>query len=170
LLQIHAKIPYIDLSSRKHHFSQKSTAKMMETFSALSLIISGDPALLGIVSLSLQVSLTATLLAGVVGLGFGALVALTAFPGRGALIVSLNAMMGLPPVVVGLLVYLLLSRSGPLGSLGILFTPQAMVVAQTCLIAPIIAALSRQVIEDLWRDYREEFAAMGVSPMRKLVP
>ena len=141
---------------------------MMEQASALSLVLSGDAALMSIVWLSLRVSLAATLLAGVIGLPLGALAALTRFPGRGGLIVTLNALMGLPPVVVGLLVYLLLSRSGPLGSLGILFTPQAMVIAQTCLIAPIIAALSRQVIEDLWRDYRDEFTAMGVTPLRRV--
>jgi len=121
-------------------------AEMMETTSPLSLIFSGDPALMGVVRLSLAVSLSATLLAGVIGFALGAIVALTKFPGRSTLVVALNAMMGLPPVVVGLLVYLLLSRSGPLGSFGILFTPQAMVIAQTLLIAPIIAALSRQVI------------------------
>ncbi len=143
-------------------------AEQMQSTSALSLILSGDPTLMGIVWLSLSVSLTATALAGVIGLGLGALAALTRFPGRSALVVTLNALMGLPPVVVGLLVYLLLSRSGPLGSFGILFTPQAMVIAQTFLIAPIIAALSRQVIEDLWRDYRDEFTAMGVTPARRV--
>jgi tungstate transport system permease protein len=143
-------------------------AEMMETTSPLSLIFSGDPALMGVVRLSLAVSLSATLLAGVIGFALGAIVALTKFPGRSTLVVALNAMMGLPPVVVGLLVYLLLSRSGPLGSLGILFTPQAMVIAQTLLIAPIIAALSRQVIEDLWCDYRDEFTAMGVSASRRV--
>jgi tungstate transport system permease protein len=92
----------------------------------------------------------------------GALVALTRFPGRDVLIVFLNGCMGLPPVVVGLLVFLLLSRSGPLGDLGILFTPQAMIIAQTVLIGPIIAALSRQVVEDLWAEYRDELTAMGL--------
>ena len=96
---------------------------------------------------------------------FGASLALTRFPGREAVIVSLNAMMGLPPVVVGLAVYLLLSRSGPLGSWGLLFTPQAMVIAQTMLVAPIIAALTRQTIEDLWVEYRDELAAMNVGPL-----
>ena len=87
------------------------------------------------------------------------------FPGRDAVIVVLNGLMGLPPVVVGLLVFLLLSRSGPLGPLGILFTPQAMIVAQTILIAPILAALTRQVVEDLWAEYRDELTAMNLGPI-----
>jgi tungstate transport system permease protein len=102
------------------------------------------------------------LLAALIGMPLGALVALTRFPGRSVLVVLLNAMMGLPPVVVGLAVYLLLSRSGPLGSMGILFTPTAMIIAQTILIVPIIAALTRQTIEDLWAEYRDELTAMDV--------
>jgi len=130
--------------------------------SAFQLVLSGDPALFAIVRLSLMVSLSAVLGAAVIGLPVGALIALTRFPGRQLTIVMLNALMGLPPVVVGLLVYLALSRSGPLGSWGILFTPQAMIIAQTILIAPIIAALTRQTIEDLWVEYRDELAAMDV--------
>src|ERR1041385_5908074 len=130
--------------------------------SALELVFAGDPALFAIVRLSLIVSLSAVAAAAVVGLPFGALIALTRFPGREVVIVILNALMGLPPVVVGLAVYLLLSRSGPLGSWGLLFTPQAMVIAQAILIAPIIAALARQTIEDLWAEYRDEMAAMDV--------
>ena len=130
--------------------------------SAFQLVLSGDPALFAIVRLSLMVSLSAVLGAAVIGLPVGALIALTSFPGRQLTIVILNALMGLPPVVVGLLVYLALSRSGPLGSWGILFTPQAMIIAQTILIAPIIAALTRQTIEDLWVEYRDELAAMDV--------
>src|SRR5262245_34384687 len=122
--------------------------------SALQLILSGDPALLAIVRLSLIVSLLAVAGAALIGLPFGALVALARFPGRELAIVILNALMGLPPVVVGLAVYLLLSRSGPLGSWGLLFTPQAMVIAQTILITPIIAALARQTIADLWPESR----------------
>jgi tungstate transport system permease protein len=141
---------------------------MPEDMSALQLVLTADPALLAIVRLSLIVSVAAVFLATMIGLPFGAWVALMRFPGREAVIVALNALMGLPPVVVGLLVYLLLSRSGPLGSLGMAFTPQAMIVAQTMLIAPIIAALSRQTIEDLWIEYREEFAAMDVGPMRRV--
>src|SRR6185436_11931215 len=106
--------------------------------------------------------------AALIGLPLGAWVALVPFPGREGVIVALNAMMGLPPVVVGLAVYLLLSRSGPLASLGMLFTPQAMILAQTMLIAPIIAALSRQTIGDLWVEYREEFAAMDVGPANRV--
>jgi tungstate transport system permease protein len=104
----------------------------------------------------------------VIGIPLGALIALTKFRGRNGVIVLLNALMGLPPVVVGLVVYLLLSRSGPLGSLGILFTPAAMIVAQTILVAPIIAALSRQTIEDLWAEYRDELDAMNVGPLQRI--
>jgi tungstate transport system permease protein len=132
--------------------------------SALDLVLSLDPAFLAIVRLSLGVSSTAALLAALIGLPIGAWLALTRFPGRDAITVVLNALMGLPPVVVGLTVYLLLSRSGPLGSWGLLFTPPAMVIAQTLLIAPIIAALARQTIEDLWSEYRDELAAMDVGP------
>jgi tungstate transport system permease protein len=142
---------------------------MREDISALQLVLTADPALVAIVALSLIVSVTAVVLAALIGLPFGATVALMRFPGREAVIVALNALMGLPPVVVGLAVYLLLSRSGPMGSLGMLFTPQAMIVAQTMLIAPIIAALSRQTIEDLWTEYREEFAAMDVGPISRVV-
>jgi tungstate transport system permease protein len=132
--------------------------------SALELVFSGDPKLFGIVGLSLFVTLSATVAACAVGLPLGALVALTRFPGRDGLIVFLNGCMGLPPVVVGLLVYLLLSRSGPLGPFGLLFTPRAMIIAQAVLIAPIIAALTRQLIEDLWAEYREELTAMAIGP------
>jgi tungstate transport system permease protein len=141
---------------------------MPENTSALQLVLSGDPALFAIVRLSLVVSLSAVLLAAVIGLPFGAWLALSRFRGREVIIVVLNALMGLPPVVVGLLVYLTLSRSGPLGSWGILFTPQAMVIAQTILIAPIIAALGRQTIEDLWLEYRDELEAMNVGTMGRV--
>ena len=136
--------------------------------SALQLVLGADPALLSIVGLSLTVSLAAVALASLIGLPVGAAVALLRFPGREAVIVTLNALMGLPPVVVGLAVYLLLSRSGPLGSWGLLFTPQAMVIAQTILVAPIIAALARQTIEDLWVEYRDELAALNVGPLRRV--
>src|SRR6187455_1494029 len=126
---------------------------MPDDVSAIDLILRADPALIAIVQLSLIVSLSAVFMAAIVGIPLGALIALTRFPGRNGAIVILNALMGLPPVVVGLAVYLLLSRSGPLGSFGILFTPQAMIIAQAVLIAPIIAALTRQVIEDLWAEY-----------------
>ena len=129
------------------------------------LIFGLDSKLGEIVLLSLRVSLTAVLFASVIGLPVGAAIAVGRFPGRQALIVMLNALMGLPPVVVGLLVYLMLSRAGPLGQLGILFTPAAMVVAQTILIAPIVAALSRQVIEDAWQEYREQLRSLGAGPL-----
>jgi len=141
---------------------------MPENTTALQLVLTGDPALYAIVRLSLFVSLSAALLAALFGVPFGALIALTRFRGREAVIVTLNALMGLPPVVVGLAVFLLLSRSGPLGSWGILFTPQAMIIAQTILIAPIIAALSRQTLEDLWLEYRDELAAMDVGPLSRI--
>jgi tungstate transport system permease protein len=136
--------------------------------SALDLILRADPVLLAIVKLSLIVSLSAVICAALIGIPLGALIALTKFPGRNGVIVVLNALMGLPPVVVGLMVYLLLSRSGPLGDLGILFTPAAMIVAQTILVAPIIAALSRQTIEDLWVEYRDELGAMNVGPLQRI--
>jgi tungstate transport system permease protein len=141
---------------------------MQTDASALQLVLGADPALLAIVGLSLTVSLAAVGIATLIGLPLGAAVALLRFPGREAVIVTLNALMGLPPVVVGLAVYLLLSRSGPLGSWGLLFTPQAMVIAQAILVTPIIAALARQTIEDLWLEYRDELAAMNVGPARRL--
>ena len=141
---------------------------MPSDVSALHLVLTGDPALLAIVRLSLLVSLSAVLLAALIGVPFGALLALVRFRGREAVIVVLNALMGLPPVVVGLAVYLALSRSGPLGAWGLLFTPQAMVIAQTILVAPIIAALTRQTIEDLWLEYRDELSAMHIGPLRRV--
>ena len=136
--------------------------------SALGLILRADPALIAIVRLSLFVSLSAVAFAALVGIPLGALIALTRFPARTTVVVVLNALMGLPPVVVGLLVYLMLSRSGPLGDLGILFTPAAMVMAQAILVLPIIAALARQTIEDLWTEYRDELSAMNVGPARRI--
>jgi len=128
---------------------------------AAGLIASGDAQLVEIVLLSLRVSLAAVVLASAIGLPFGAFVAVTRFPGRKPLIVLLNALMGLPSVVVGLVVYLGLSRAGPLGSWGILFTPTAMVIAQTILITPMLAALSRQIVEDGWDEYREQLRSLG---------
>lgn len=127
---------------------------------AMSIILSGDADLLEIIVLSLRVSLTATLVACLVGLPLGALLAITRFPGRNAVVILINALMGLPPVVVGLLVYLHLSRSGPLGFLGLLYTPSAMIIAQTILITPIVAAISRQVVEDLHDEYDEQFKSL----------
>ena len=128
---------------------------------ALRLLADLDPRLVEIVLLSLGVSLTAVAIATLLGLPLGAAIAVGRFPGRRTLIVILNALMGLPPVVVGLVIYLLLSRAGPLGALGILFTPAAMVIAQTVLILPIVAALSRQAIEDAWREYDEQLRSLG---------
>src|SRR3954449_11237671 len=141
---------------------------MPDNVSALQLLLTADPTLLAIIRLSLLVSFAAVILGGLIGVPLGAGVALTRFAGREVVIVVLNALMGLPPVVVGLAVYLLLSRSGPLGSWGLLFTPQAMVIAQTVLVAPIIAALSRQTIEDLWAEYHDELTAMDVGPLRRV--
>jgi tungstate transport system permease protein len=141
---------------------------MAENASALQLLLTGDPALLAIVRLSLAVSLSAVACAALLGIPLGALIALTRFPGRNAVIVTVNAMMGLPPVMVGLALYLALSRSGPLGEWGLLFTPAAMVAAQTVLVLPIIAALTRQTIEDLWLEYRDELAAMNVGVMGRI--
>jgi tungstate transport system permease protein len=128
---------------------------------ALALLVGLDSKLVEIVLLSLRVSLSAVAIAALLGLPLGAAIAVGRFPGRQTVIVVLNALMGLPPVVVGLLVYLLLSRAGPLGPLGVLFTPTAMIVAQTILILPIIAALSRQAIEDAWREYEEQLRSLG---------
>lgn len=133
-----------------------------EAFSAAWRLLAGfDAELAQVVGLSLQVSITAVVIATLIGLPLGAMIAVERFRGRQPLIVLLNALMGLPPVVVGLLIYLLLSRAGPLGNLGILFTPQAMIIAQTVLITPIIAALSRQTIEDAWREYDEQLRSLG---------
>jgi tungstate transport system permease protein len=135
---------------------------------ALQLIVSGDAELAHIVLLSLQISLSAVALATLVAMPLGAAVALFRFPGRGALVVVLNALMGLPPVVVGLFVYLMLSRAGPLGEFGLLFTPTAMVIAQSILVTPIIAALTRQTVEDLYAEYREQLRSLGVGPLRAI--
>ena len=123
-----------------------------------------DAELLGIVMLSLQVSITAVVAASLVGLPLGAAIAVGRFRGRQTLIILLNAMMGLPPVVAGLLIYLLLSRAGPLGDFGLLFTPAAMVIAQAVLVTPIIAALSRQTLEDAWSEYQEQLRSLGAGP------
>ena len=139
------------------------TAAFAEAF---GMIARFDADLVGIVGLSLQVSLSAVFFAALIGLPLGAAVALFRFPGRRGLAVLLSAFMGLPPVVMGLIVYLLLSRAGPLGVLGLLFTPTAMVIAQTLLVAPIVAALTRQVVEDLWTEYGEQLRSLGAKPAR----
>src|SRR5712692_10196639 len=163
-LQIYELAPIIDRSCSECNRMRA----MPGDASALQLVLSADPALLAIVRLSLLVSLAAVGCAALIGLPLGAVIALARFPGRELTIVVLNALMGLPPVVVGLAIYLLLSRSGPLGSFGLLFTPQAMIIAQTILVTPIIAALARQSIEDLWIEYRDELAAMNVGPLRRI--
>jgi tungstate transport system permease protein len=133
---------------------------------AAALIASGDATLGAIVLLSLKVSLSAVVLATLLGLPLGAAIAVGRFPGRHAVVVLLNALMGLPPVVVGLVVYLMLSRAGPLGELGLLFTPPAMAIAQTILILPIIAALCRQAVEDAWLEYEEQLRSLGARGVR----
>ena len=137
-------------------------------YMALSLLLSLDATLFQIVALSLQVSLLAVLIAAVLGFPLGAAVALWHFPGRGGMIVALNALMGLPPVVAGLTVYLLLSRAGPLGEWGLLFTPSAMVIAQVVLVLPILAALARQKVEELLVEYREQVVSLGMSRSRMM--
>ena len=133
---------------------------------ALRLLGGGDAGLWSIVLLSLEVSLAAALIACALGLPLGGLVAACRFPGRRAAIVTLNALLGLPSVIVGLVVYLMLSRAGPLGELGILFTPAAIVVAQSILVLPVVAALARQFVEDAWVEYREQLTSLGVGPVR----
>ena len=135
---------------------------------AFRLLVDLDPDLVEIVLLSLRVTGTSLLLASAIGLPTGAALALFRFPGRRLLIVVVNALMGLPPVVVGLVVYLVLSRSGPLGGLGWLFTPKAMIVAQFVLVTPIVAALSRQVVEDLWEEYEEQLRSLGATAARAI--
>ncbi|MGA9962750.1 MAG: ABC transporter permease [Azonexus sp.] len=136
---------------------------------ALSLLGSFDHRLLDIVALSLRVSLTALAIGALLGLPLGAWLAVANFRGRSALIVALNALMGLPSVVVGVLVYLALSRSGPLGSYGLLFSPAAMIVAQSVLVVPLIAAVTRQIVEDAWRDYAPELTLIGISRPQAVV-
>ena len=133
---------------------------------AAELIVGLDPRLVQIVGLSFRVSLSAVVIAALVALPLGAAIAVVRFPGRQSVIVVLNALLGLPSVVVGLLVYLLLSRAGPLGSMGILFTPMAMVFAQAILVTPLIAAFTRQAIEDAWREYEEQLNSLGAEPVQ----
>jgi tungstate transport system permease protein len=133
---------------------------------AAKLIAGGDAQLLQIVALSLRVSLGAVVLATLFALPAGALLAIARFPGRRSLVVAFNSMMGLPPVVVGLLVYLLLSRAGPLGSHGLLFTPTAMMIAQAILVFPIVTALTRQAVEDAWQEYSEQLRSLGAGNTR----
>ncbi|MBT3399780.1 MAG: ABC transporter permease [Rhodospirillaceae bacterium] len=145
----------------------------METFvtafsEAGALLVSFDRDFLSIVGLSLRVSLSAVALACLIGFPLGAFVALARFPGRGFVILLLNTFMGLPPVVVGLIVFLVLSRAGPLGVLGLLFTPAAMIIAQTILVTPIVAALTRQIVADLWVEYGEHLRSLDAGPVTTL--
>ena len=133
---------------------------------ALSLILNADADLIEIIGLSLRVSLAAVALSALIGLPLGAFIAVLRFPGRQVIAVLLNALMGLPPVVVGLLVYMAISRAGPLGWLNLLYTPTAMIIAQTILVTPIIAALARQLLEDLHREYDEQFRSLCLSTRR----
>ena len=135
---------------------------------AVGLIFSGDRDLIEIIGLSLRITLTAVILACAIGLPIGAIVGAFRFRGRTLVTVALNSLMGLPPVVVGLGVYLMLSASGPLGALGLLYTPTAMIIAQTILVSPIVAALTRQVVEDLDREYAEQFESLGVGPAARV--
>jgi tungstate transport system permease protein len=135
---------------------------------AIGLILLGDADLIEIIALSLRVTLSAVVIACLIGLPLGALVGAFRFPGRTVVTVMLNALMGLPPVVVGLVVYLMLSAAGPLGPLRLLYTPTAMIIAQTILVTPIVAALTRQVIEDLHSEYAEQFASLGVGPLDRV--
>ena len=146
----------------------------MDTFldafaAAFELILAGDTALLQILSLSLQVSLSAVAIAVLVGMPLGGLIAMRRFPGRQVLVVVFNTLMGLPPVVVGLVVYLLLSRSGPFGVFGLLYTPTAMIIAQVILVVPIIVSLTRQTLDALWREYSETLNSLAASPAQSLV-
>ncbi|MGF1446007.1 MAG: ABC transporter permease [Pikeienuella sp.] len=135
---------------------------------AVGLILSWDPELIGIIGLSLQVTLAAVAIACLIGLPLGAAVGAFRFRGRMLASIVLNALMGLPPVVVGLLVYLMLSASGPLGPLRLLYTPTAMVIAQVILVTPIVAALTKEVVEELHREYAEQFASLGVRPIARM--
>ncbi|HVO87114.1 MAG TPA: ABC transporter permease [Casimicrobiaceae bacterium] len=135
---------------------------------AVRLVTDLDPKVLAIVLLSLRVSLLSTIASALLGLPLGALIAIARFRGRGGVVAVLNALMGLPPVVVGLLVYLMLSRAGPLGGWGVLFTPTAMVVAQTVLITPLVAALSRQIVEDAWNELQEQLNSLRAGLGRRI--
>jgi tungstate transport system permease protein len=135
---------------------------------ALGLLASGSADLYSIILLSLRVSLTAVAIGCLIGLPIGAALAVVRFPGRGAVVAVLNAFMGLPPVVVGLVVYLMLSRAGPLGVLGLLYTPSAMIIAQAVLVTPLIAALARQCLADLHIEYDELFRSLRLATSTRI--
>lgn len=138
------------------------------SYSILQLLVGNGGPFLSIILLSLEVTITAVICAGLVGLPLGAGLALVRFPGRTVIIVLVNTLMGFPPVVAGLAIFLLLSRSGPLGSLGLLFTPKAMMIAQFVLVLPIIVALTRQTIEDLWVEYQDHLTSLGAGRLRSI--
>jgi tungstate transport system permease protein len=143
---------------------------MLDTLlEALSLLANMDHQVVAIVWLSFNVSLATIVLSTLIGLPLGALVAVASFPGRSVATVFLNGMMGLPSVVVGVIAYLFLSRSGPFGSLGLLYSPPAMIVAQTILVVPLMAALTRQIVEDSWREYATEFRLMRFSLRQSII-
>ena len=144
------------------------TELWLAVLSAANMLRDLDARLVEIIGLSLRVSLIAVSIAAVLGFPIGALLALQRFPGRRFLIVTLNVLMGLPPVVVGLLVYLMLSRSGPFGVFGLLFTPAAMITAQAILALPIIASLTREALEGLWSEYQETFRSLAASPTQSV--
>ncbi len=142
---------------------------MAETLiDALALLAHLDPQVVTIVLLSFRVGASAVILATLVALPLGAFVAIARFPGRNAVTVLLNGLMGLPSVVVGVLVYLVFSRSGPLGELGLLFSPPAMIIAQTILVIPVMAALTRQIVEDAWQEYATELRSMRFTPLQSV--
>jgi tungstate transport system permease protein len=163
-----------DNKQQEGNSGNRGQVRSMNDFSsaigaALSMIVTLDSGLMEIVALSLRVSLSAAVIASVIALPFGAFIALQPFPGRRSVVVLLNALMGLPPVVVGLMVYLLLSRAGPLGPMGLLFTPTAMVIAQSIIVFPIIAALARQTIADLYEEYDEHLRSLGSSSLQSVM-
>jgi tungstate transport system permease protein len=132
-------------------------------YTAIELILELDSNLLEIILLSLKVTLSSTFISAILGIYIGTMVSIRNFPGKNAIIILLNSFMGLPPVVVGLFVYLMISRAGPLGIFGLLYTPTAMIIAQSILITPIIAALTRQIVSDLWIKYELQFRSLALS-------
>src|SRR6266436_8474470 len=169
-MQLYEPATKIDDFLQECNMPRRDRRPMPGDVSALQLLLSGDPTLLAIVRLSLIVSLSAVIFGGLIGVPFGAAVALIRFPGREVVIVIVNALLGLPPVVVGLAVYLLLSRSGPLGSFGILFTPAAMVVAQCILGLPIVIALVHRPAVGHLHAYGEALLVDGASRLRTIWP
>lgn len=137
-------------------------------FAAIQLVLSLDPDLVEIVGLSLYVSLSAVAVSSLIGMPLGALVAMTRFPGRGGLVVVINSFMGLPPVVAGLFIYLMLSRAGPFGEWGLLYTPTAMIIVQTLLVTPIVAALTRQTVSDLSLEYADYLRSLRIGSVESV--